>query len=143
MTQHAYSPDTGELIRTETPAEWMALTDIAPPDFDAATAGCFFRDGAWEIVVADTAPTQEDFQRAHDAHLNAAARTRRYDSIHTAALRAAYPGHWQAEGLAFAQWMDACNVTGYAVLAEVKAGIVPAPSSVEAYVAMLPRLVLP
>lgn len=52
MTKYAYSPDTGEMIRTETPSDWMGLTDVAPPSFDAATAGCFFRNGAWEIVVA-------------------------------------------------------------------------------------------
>lgn len=52
MTTHAYSPDTGELIRTDTPAEWMGVTSIAPPDFDPTTAGCFFRNGAWGIVVS-------------------------------------------------------------------------------------------
>lgn len=52
MTQYAYSPDTGELIRTETPAEWMSLTDVAPPTFDPETAGCFWRCDHWEIVQA-------------------------------------------------------------------------------------------
>ena len=53
MTKHAYSPDTGELIRTETPAEWMELTDVAPPEFDPATAGCFWRGDHWEIVPGE------------------------------------------------------------------------------------------
>lgn len=52
MTQYAYSPDTGEYIRTETPAEWMGVTDVIPPGFDPATSGCFWRDGQWEIVMA-------------------------------------------------------------------------------------------
>jgi hypothetical protein len=143
MSQYAYSPDTGELIRSEIRADWMGATDVAPPDFDPATAGCFWRGDQWEIVNADLGPKLEDFQRAHDAHLNAAARTRRYDSIHTAALRAAYPGPWQAEGLAFAQWMDACNAAGYQLLAGVEAGTTPAPATVEDYLATLPELVLP
>ena len=53
MAQYAYSPDTGELIRTETPAEWMELTDVAPPEFDPATAGCFWRGDHWEIVPGE------------------------------------------------------------------------------------------
>lgn len=52
MSQYFYSPDTGELIRTETPADWMGLTDVTPPAFDPATAGCFWRNGAWELVQA-------------------------------------------------------------------------------------------
>lgn len=52
MTKHAYSPATGELIRTETPADWMGTTDVAPPAFDAQTAGCFWRGTAWEVVQA-------------------------------------------------------------------------------------------
>lgn len=56
MTKHAYSPDTGELIRTETPADWMGTTDIAPPAFDSATAGCFWRGTAWEVVQAVITP---------------------------------------------------------------------------------------
>ena len=143
MPKYAYSPATGELIRTEAPAYWMGLTETVPPEFDPQAAGCFWRGDHWEIVPAETGPKLEDFQRAHDAHLNAAARARRYDSIHTAALRAAYPGPWQAEGLAFAQWMDACNVAGYQLLAGVEAGTTPAPATVEAYLATLPVLVLP
>lgn len=50
MTNYAYSPDTGELIRTETPADWMGIVAAAPPAFDAATHGCFWRGSAWELV---------------------------------------------------------------------------------------------
>lgn len=87
--------------------------------------------------------TLADFQAAHDAHLNSKARERNYDSIHTASLRAAYPGPWHDEGVAYATWMDDCNAAGYAILAAVNAGTSPAPATVEDYVAMLPELVLP
>lgn len=52
MNQYAYSPDTGELIHTDTPAHWMGLTDAIPPDFNPETAGCFWRNEQWEIVAA-------------------------------------------------------------------------------------------
>lgn len=84
----------------------------------------------------------EKYQKAHDAHLDAAAKLRRYDSIHTAALRAGFPGPFHDEGVAFAIWMDACNATGYQLMAKITAGEI-APPTVEEYIAMLPALVLP
>lgn len=84
-----------------------------------------------------------DFQQALDSHLNAPAQAKGYDSIHTAALRAAYPGPWHDEGLAFATWMDACNATGYQILADVQGGRRQPPASLAAFLAELPALVLP
>ena len=57
MAQYAYSPDTGEIIRTETPADWMGTTSVAPPEFDPATAGCFWCGDHWEIVASMPVPT--------------------------------------------------------------------------------------
>lgn len=82
------------------------------------------------------------YQRALDEHLNAAARARRYDSIHTAALRAGYAGPFHDEGVVFATWMDDCNATGYTLLAEIEAGT-RAPMSVAEFISLLPPLVLP
>lgn len=84
----------------------------------------------------------EKYQRAHDEHLQAAAKSKRYDSIHTAALRAGYPGPFQAEGIAYAQWMDECNATGYLIMAEFESGV-RGPLSVAEYIALLPTLELP
>lgn len=84
----------------------------------------------------------DKYQQAHDAHLNAAAQARRYDNIHTAALRAGYAGPFHAEGVAYAEWMDACNAAGYQVLAEIEAGT-REPLTVDDYIALLPPLVLP
>ena len=53
MPQYAYGPATGELIRTDTPSDWMGATDVAPPEFDPATAGCFWRGAGWEIVPGE------------------------------------------------------------------------------------------
>ena len=50
MPKTAYSPHTGELIETATPSDWMATTELAPPDFNKASQACFFSNGAWVIV---------------------------------------------------------------------------------------------
>lgn len=51
-----YSPHTCEHIATKEPADWMGVTSVAPPVFDPATAGCFWRGIAWAIVVATPDP---------------------------------------------------------------------------------------
>lgn len=75
MTNYAYSPDTGELIRTETPSDWMGVTDVAPPEFDSQTAGCFWRGDGWEIVrsqqAADPVPVAVTMRQARLALLSA------------------------------------------------------------------------
>ena len=107
--------------------------------FARAVAGEF---GPIAFYVAP-ALTIADVVRAHDEHLNSAARSRKYDNIHTAALRSAYPGPYHEEGVAFATWMDNCNKTGYQILAEVEAGTRQPPETIEEYLSLLPELVLP
>lgn len=53
-----YSPATGEIINTTTPSDWMGVTAVAPPTYDASISGCFWRGAAWEVVFAtlDKAP---------------------------------------------------------------------------------------
>jgi hypothetical protein len=60
--------------------------------------------------------------RALEAHYDANAQQRRYDGRLTCALRAGYPGPFQAEGLAFAIWMDECNAYAYAQLSLIGLG---------------------
>lgn len=100
----------------------------------------------WAAVKLPKVPSQEEVLQGYisalDAHMDAQARTRRYDNRVTCSLRAGYPGPFQAEGLAFATWMDACNAFGYQVLAEVQAGQRPTPT-IEEFIQMLPALVWP
>ena len=77
-----------------------------------------------------------------DLHLDTVARAHRYSDRFTFALRAGYPGPFQSEGIAFAQWMDACNAQAYQLLQDVQAGTAALPT-VEAFIAALPVLVLP
>lgn len=77
-----------------------------------------------------------------DAHLNAGAALRRYDSIITAALRAGYPGPFHDEGVAYATWMDATYARCYEILAQWEAGDIEEPTAAE-LIGMLPALELP
>lgn len=98
------------------------------------------------VPPVEPAPSVEDRIRVLRAriasHLDAAAQAKNYDSIITAALRAAYPGPYHDEGVAFATWMDACWSAAYALLAQWSAGELEEPSP-EELIAMLPTLNLP
>ena len=83
------------------------------------------------------------FDAALVAHLDATARERRYDNRVTCGLRAGYPGPFQAEGMAFAGWMDQCNALAYQLLAEVVAGTRPMPESPQALIDLMPAMVWP
>ena len=83
------------------------------------------------------------FEAALDAHLDATAREHRYNDRFTFALRAGYAGPFHDEGVAFAQWMDACNAQAYQLLLDVEAGTATMPASVEAFIATLPVFVKP
>lgn len=102
----------------------------------------------YRVDPADLTQEQRDaillarYEAALTAHLDATAQSRRYDNRITCALRAGYPGPFQAEGQAFAAWMDQCNALGYQVLAEVQAGTRPLPTESE-FIAMLPPMVWP
>lgn len=146
MTKYAYSPDTGELIRTDTPSDWMGLTDVAPPAFDPATAGCFWRGNAWEIVVPaiDIEKIKADLSSAVQFHLDSAARQRGYDSILSASTYADDPSvpKFQAEGQAYRAWRALVWTYCYQVMADVDAGLRAIPAEAD-LIAELPALALP
>jgi len=80
---------------------------------------------------------------AVDAHLNAAARAKGYDSIITAALRAALPASpFHDEGIAFGTWMDLVYEKCYEVLAQVQTNEIAEPDEAQ-LITMLPALQLP
>lgn len=61
MKTYAYSPNTGELIATNTPADWMATTSLEPPEFNPQTHGCFYRNDSWVLVPAEV-PEAPDYK---------------------------------------------------------------------------------
>ena len=87
-------------------------------------------------------PTVSDYVAAMEALYDTKAKERRYDNRLTCALRAGYPGPFQAEGQAFAIWMDNCNALGYQIMDEVLAGQRPVPTVPE-LIAELPGLEWP
>lgn len=105
-------------------------------------------DWDWQIVsltpaeVAATMPTQAEYSAAMDRHFDAVAQTKRYSNRMTCAMRAGYPGVYQAEGLAFGVWMDDCNQFAYALLGQVLTGQVPQPT-LAGFIAALPVIAWP
>lgn len=87
-----------------------------------------------EIIISLTA--------ALEAHYDATAQQRRYDTRYTCTLRAGYPGPFHTEGLAFATWMDTCNAYAYQVMADVQDGQRAIPTAAE-LIAELPAMVWP
>jgi len=113
-------------------------------------------DGTVDVLMPSDviAPTQAELDAAAaeqqiaeytaklESFYDKKAAERKYDSRFTCALRAGYVGPFQAEGAAFAVWMDNCNATAYAVMAEVLAGTRANPSFPE-LLALMPLLTWP
>jgi hypothetical protein len=132
---------------------------IVPPLFEILVTQKVIRDGVWQVDgkwtvrwgVVDKIPdevtewetsTANSLVAAVDDHLNAVAATKGYDNRITCALRSGYPNPWQAEGVAFGQWMDSCYLYLYQVDADVKNGVRPVPTANE-LIAELPEMVWP
>jgi hypothetical protein len=110
-----------------------SLIDAVP----AVTAGWTYANG--EFVAPASLPTVDQYVAAMDANFDAKAAEKNYDSRITCALRAGYAGPFQAEGIAFAQWMDGSYAAAYLILAAVQAGERPAPETTDALLAELPQ----
>lgn len=104
---------------------------------------------SWEIIELDDYEISENEVKLHNAqkvaydealtnHLDSVAKSKQYDNRVTCALRAGYPGPFQAEGQAFATWMDTCNAMSYLWWAEIEAGTRPMFSAPEEFIAQLP-----
>lgn len=79
---------------------------------------------------------------AYDAETGRRLRQKGYDSIITAALRAALPSSpFHDEGIAFGSWMDQVYATCYQLLGKVKAGEIEEPNAAELIAMLLPGLV--
>lgn len=100
-------------------------------------------DGSLASAPVSVAAKVAVFESALDAHLDSVAVAHRYRDRVTFALRAGYAGPYQAEGVAFAQWMDACNQQAYTLLESVLSGTQYPPESIEAFLALLPAFELP
>lgn len=98
-----------------------------------------FVDGVW---VEPAHVSQDRIIKTLNSHMDSVAQERRYDNRFTCSLRAGYEGPFKAEGLAFAAWMDACNLIAYGVISEVNRGEATAPTDSE-LIAMMPTIEWP
>ncbi len=86
--------------------------------------------------------TQAQYVAALEHMYDTVAQTHRYDNRMTCALRAGYPGPYQAEALAFATWMDTCNYTAYGLMIKVLSGQMAKPTIPE-LLALMPEIEWP
>lgn len=133
------------------------------PTFDASIQMCLYGpieniDGTWHqtqqvIDLPLEVITNKQIQNAQNMQsailqgmtelFDRTAQERNYDNRITCALRAGYPGPFNAEGVAFATWMDTQNAKAYTLLSQVGAGTMPMPSSVAEALALLDPMVWP
>lgn len=137
----------------------VEITEMQPPAYDALTqtltlADPGFADGGWtdRWVVADCTPEQISATReaataaaaamlseAVQAHLDAAAVARKYDSALSACSYAGAPNPYQAEAQAFVAWRGAVWAACHTMLGEFQAGARGIPTAQE-LIALLPAL---
>jgi hypothetical protein len=104
-----------------------------------------------QVLAEDAAKKAEEakaalvasYDQALSNHLDFVAQSKRYDTRITCAVRAGYPGPFQAEGAAFAAWMDDCNAQAYRMWAEIEAGTRLMFADTAEFIAALPPMVWP
>lgn len=126
----------------------ICSTLIAPPIVSGLQEK-FFDGEKWKVVaipqpdpvIETQAEIIKKYEMALDSHLDTVARVYRYDNRFTFSIRAGYVGPYQAEAILFAQWMDLCNTTAYALMADVVAGSKEMPT-IDDFIGGLPVFVL-
>ncbi len=103
---------------------WSVI-EISDHDERVAIQAVFEEQFAKDVKVAIQKLLDEEAQKSE------------YDNIHSAALRAAYPGPFHEEGVRYATWMDACWDKRNEILRNVSAKKRPIPT-VEEVLAEMP-----
>jgi len=146
----AYTPDD---IVTAVQIKCHSYADVQMDMFRADVAEYGGNIAEYEALIADVeskivlyvppALTVQAIVDAMTALFDTTAQAKSYDNRITCTMRAGYPGPFQAEGIAFATWMDTCNATAYVMLAEVQAGTMPMPATLDAALSLLPPMIWP
>jgi len=88
--------------------------------------------------------TKEAFRLAVDAHVDATAQSKGYNSAaHCASYVASTHAPWAAEATAFVAWRDQVWLFVFQQLALVEAGTIPAPTSPQELIDTLPAIQWP
>lgn len=140
----------------------VVLHEAPRPAFDPITQSCA-RDGGefvgnrwvfkWAVtelpseqVAANVAAAQAaliaSYTAALDDFIDDTAKADRWDNRITCVMRAGYPNLWQAKGVAFGTWMDACYALAYQIMAEVQAASRSLPT-IEEFLAEMPVMIWP
>ena len=95
------------------------------------------------ILTAPPPPTPEQLLKAIEAaiekHMDEVAQAKRYDNRDSCRLYAGYPNPFQAEAIAFGQWVAQCWVDSNQAQADIANGLRTIPTPEEA-VAELPTM---
>jgi hypothetical protein len=83
------------------------------------------------------------YDKALTEYLDSVAKSRRWESRITLAVRAGYPNRWQQDAIAFGTWMDECNDLAIKALADVRSGARPMFANTQALIDTLPPMVWP
>lgn len=121
----------------------------AKANYPNLAAGIDLAVSAWDesssapIVEVATDPTQDDYARALQSHIDAVARSHQYGSgVLLASYIASTIPAWAAEAQAFVAWRDTVWMAAYQVLAGVQSGSNP-PPSMQDFIAALPVIQWP
>jgi len=95
-----------------------------------------WQDG-WVLVPPTPEQLLKAIERAIEKHMDEVAQSKRYDNRDSCRLYAGYVNPFQAEAIAFGQWVSACWVVSNQVQADVMNGLRTIPTPEEA-VAVLP-----
>jgi hypothetical protein len=126
---------------------WIPFT-ADPNDVEPLGAEVFAAAQGQAAPYVPVPPSPADlidtYRRAVQAHVDATAQARGYDSGVSAASYAGDPNPaWAAEAAAFIAWRSAVWVVVFDMLADVQAGQMAPPSSPDALIATLPAMVWP
>lgn len=132
-TVYAAPGSSEQQVGGDCPAGWVKMSTERPSPNHMAT-----ELGEW----VERPLTEQDYDEAMMEVFQTTAEAMRYKSWETCSLRAHKPGPFQVECTAFFDWMEACNVKAYAILAAVNSGKRQQPS-INDFLAELPVFIRP
>lgn len=104
------------------------ITTVVDHENGVVREECSYIDLSEEDKAAKLQQVLSSYELALDNYLDSVAQRYRFQDRRSLALRAGYPGPYQTIALAFAVWMDNCNVLAYQALQEAVTGTRVIPS---------------